>query len=241
MKHLGIVLGLSVFYGGLAYLASGQWLLGVLVFLVFFLVLYFLVSPLFAQYEIKTRKHHECFRFVNGFLVSLAVTSSPEEAYASALSGMGGELNDLGRSLEKESIPSRLHYLGRYFEEGYYPMFLSIYQLYSEQGGDLLTMAEPLLKETTRAEESANSLAKESRKKLGEFATLWLMGALIMGFVRYGLSSFFDRLSQSLPYLLTCSVYFAVCLASFTVFSLSWTHEKIAWRSLFHAHQKVQK
>jgi uncharacterized membrane protein YfcA len=237
MKELGCVLGLAVFYGGLAYLVSEQWLAAVGVFLVFFLVLCFFVRPLYERSAIKTRKRHECFRFVNGFLVSLAVTSSPEEAYASALSGTSKELSDLSDSLAKETVSSRLHYLSQYFLEGYYPMFLSIFALYSEQGGDLLTMAEPLLKETTRAEESANSLAKESRKKLGEFATLWLMGALIMGFLRYGLSSFYDRLANSLPYLLTTLSYFLVCLTSFVVFSLAWTHEKIDWRFSWHVQK----
>jgi hypothetical protein len=109
-------------------------------------------------------------------------------------------------------------------------MFLSIYRLYQTQGGDVLVLAEPLLKEITLEEASGDALEKIRWRNLFNFASLWAMSYLVLGFTRWGLSNFYSLLASSTSYLATEMVYFALVLVGFVLFAKRLTGEKISFQ-----------
>lgn len=222
-----ITITLSLVYGALAFLVTWNLYLGVAVFAIFALTGVIVISPMIVAYAVKTRKRHEAYRFVNGFLITLSVTKSPQKAFESGIGSDIGELSAIAATVEHCSIDERLDYLRSYFLEPYYPMFVSIFHLYEEQGGDPLKLGESLLKEATRSEQNDNAKAKESLSQLVEFVSLWLMSALIIVFVRVCLRTFYETLAKNFLYLGCAMAYFVIALCSFVLFASSFTEEKL--------------
>jgi hypothetical protein len=238
VKQTIFSLAISVFFAALCYLVTANWVLCILVLALFLLAFIFLVVPLGDRYQEKCRKRHEAYRFVNSFVISLSVSNSSLESYRGALEGAPSDLRELDRALASLSVDERISYLESYFEVPFYRMFVSVYRLYLEQGGDVLELADSLLKEITRAEESGSALEKKNRKKLLEFSTLWLMSCLIMGFLRFGLATFYDLLIDNIPYQLAALSFFLLAGVSFVIFAIFYTGEKPFQRRK-HLEKKV--
>jgi hypothetical protein len=227
MKHLLLALAISLVHGFLAYFMSSSLFLGILTGIIYLFTFFIGIVPCFTQFDKKEKKRHEAYHFVNSFIISLSVSNSPETAFNNATNGIEDEeLNKLLDHLSSFSIKEKLDYLGSYFNIPYYPMFLSIYQLSIEQGGDLLKLADPLLKEITRSEESGNESFKESSRRFMQFVSLWFMSSLILVFLRFGLKSFYETLVASKAFLITAMAYFIFALISFLIFSFAYTGER---------------
>jgi hypothetical protein len=218
-----VALSVSLFYGGLAFIVTWNYLLGLAVFAFYVLAASICVIPSFIRYGEKEKKRHEAYRFVNSFLITLSVTKSPEKAYEGAISGAEGELALVAKSIAGYTVEEKIEYLKNYFLEPYFPMFVSVFRLYEEQGGDPLTLGEPLLKEATRSETSDNAKAKESLSQLVEFLSLWIMSALIIVFVRVCLRTFYSQLVNNWLYLGCALAYFFLALVSFVYYSSVYT------------------
>lgn len=233
-KLLIFSVALSLFFGSLAFLVAWNFYIALAVFVLFFLTFDFLISPLIEAYAAKERKRHEAYRFVNGFLITLSVTLSPENAYASATGEAKGELSELVSRLSSSSVDERLEYLKGYFLESYYAMFVSVFHLYEEQGGDVLSLSESLLKETARKEEEGDALQKESIRKLVEFVSLWLLSVVIIVFVRICLRTFYGSLVRNPLYLGCLGLYFLIAIVSFVLFTSVFTAEKVSVKGGLH-------
>lgn len=230
MKYYLLAIVLSFVYGVLAYFVSTYLAIGLGVGILFALLLLFLVVPLVQRYNEKERKRHECYHFINTFIISLSVSQSGESALEAAALDMNGEEKNIYEALGNLSVEEKIGYFANYFTGTSYAMFLSIFRLYESQGGEVLELAEPLLKETTLEEEKGDALAKIRRKNLLQFVSLWGMSGLVLAFTRYGLSSFYGLLAKSVPYLATQLAYFVLALISFVLFARSYTGEKISFQ-----------
>jgi hypothetical protein len=129
-------------------------------------------------------------------------SSSPEEAYDSAVLGTQGEEASFLASLQGIGVEEKLENLKAYFLEPYYPMFVSLFHLYEEVGGDVISLAEPLLSEATRKESAGDALDKIRVRYVGQFIALWLLSGAVLVSVRIGLAGFYAELSRSPVYLL---------------------------------------
>ncbi|MCH3909923.1 MAG: hypothetical protein LKF75_03000 [Bacilli bacterium] len=217
---------ISLLFGGLAYAISSHLYIGIGIFLLYSIVFIVVFAPMLKKFQAKERKRHECYRFVNGFIVSLSVSGSLDDAYQSATLGAVDEEESLLKAISNLSVNERIDYLASYFVEPYYRMFLSIISLYLDQGGDLLDLAEPLIKEVGHNEIFKDEIHDVKIRYLGQFISLWFMSALVLLFVRIGLNGFYDSLSKSLPYLLTSVAYFLIAIASFAYFIFLFSEEK---------------
>jgi hypothetical protein len=226
MKYYGYGVGVSLLAAALSYFVSTHLLFGGIVLAMFLLGFSFLIVPQILRRKERERKRHECYRFVNSFLISLSVTSSPEQAFFSSTQDAVGEEKLVIDSIETLLPVEKVSYLIDYYEESYYPMFLSILRLFLDQGGDLLTLAEPLLKEMTCYEGNENAIDQCKQRFLIQFLTLWFMSALVLTFIRVGLSSFYDRLAFSFPFQVTLFAYFAVALFSLILFFVAMNGER---------------
>jgi hypothetical protein len=230
MKYSFGALGLVLIYGFLAYAVSTYLYIGLAVGALFGLILIVFVVPLVLRYEEKERKRHECYRFINTFVISLSVSQSGESALEAASLDMKGEEKSIYDALGPLSIEEKIGYFANYFPGTSYAMFLSIFRLFESQGGEVLELAEPLLKEITLEEGKGDALSKIRRKNLVSFASLWGMSCLVLAFTRFGLANFYSLLARSIPYLVTQLAYFALALLSFVLFAVSYTGEKISFQ-----------
>src|SRR5574344_1186843 len=230
MKYYLAALILSLLYGFLGYFVSTSLYVGLGIGAIFALVLLVFSAPVHIRHDEKERKRHECYHFLNTFIISLSVTQSGERSLEATALDMKGEEKSIYDAVETLSLDERIGYFANYFSSPSYAMFLSIYRLYESQGGDVLVLAEPLLKEITLEEESGDALEKIRKKNLVQFAVLWAMSYLVVAFTRWGLSNFYALLSVSIPYLLTAMVYFVIALVAFVLFALRSTQEKITFQ-----------
>jgi hypothetical protein len=223
MKYYIFAILLAFLYGLLGYFVTTSLYLGLGIGAIFALALCFLVVPLVLHQDEKERKRHECYRFLNTFIISLSVSQSGERALEAASVDMKGEEKDIFDAIDALSIEEKLGYFANYFEDTSYAMFLSIFRLFESQGGDVLELAEPLLKEITLQEENGDALVQIRKRNLVQFASLWGMSYLVLGFTRWGLNNFYGILASSIPYVATEMVYFAVALVAIVLFAQRYT------------------
>ena len=231
---------ISVVYGVIAYFLLNSIIMGVVIALIFELVLVFLVRPMVSEYVVRTRRRHECYQFVYSFIVSLSSLNSGEGAYQSALEGATGEEKEISDALYQYSTREKLSYLANYFQEDYYKMFLSIYEIWEEQGGEVLDLASPLLNEVAEVEKNENKKDKVKMNNLVQFATLWGLSALILMAIRFGLSMFYEELSDSWLYLILSILYFLLVLGSSLYLALTYTGGKLKFEWRFKHASKTK-
>lgn len=219
MKYYAISIAVALLSAGLAYYVSLSWICALAIFAFFVLLFSFWIIPVLSKFVQKERKRHECYRFVNSFIITLSVTSSYEEAFKSASEGSEKEEAALLAAIDLMSVSEKLSYLSNYFEESYYPMFVSVLKLYEEQGGDLLDLAEPLLSDVTDEESGGDAVGKIRTRYLVQYIALWLLANLVLVCVRLGLSGFYEELVASPAYLATSMIFFALEAGSLAFFA----------------------
>lgn len=216
----------SLLLGGLGYLCSDKWPIGVGVGAVSLLCCLFLYRPMLSRFGSRSRLRHECYLFLHRYLITLSVTHSLEKAYASASEGFGSEFKTHNGAMEVMNAKEKTDYLAGYFHSDTYKMFLSLLQLYLDRGGDVLKLSGELMSEASHEEETAQSYEKEAKRKLVSYLFLWLVSIAILTFLRFGLSSFFLSLSSSYVYLGSIAVFFAFFLFSVYLFLRHYTGER---------------
>ncbi|MCI1244440.1 MAG: hypothetical protein LKG11_00560 [Bacilli bacterium] len=235
IKLLAASFSVSLLNGVLAYLVTWSLPIGIGVGVLFLVVLSLLLAPMIEGHFVKERKRRECYRFVNGFFITLSVSKAPERAFEAGLSGASPSLSALASSVEKDPIEERIDCLKSYFGEPYFATFANLFKIYEEQGGDPLTIGKGLLEEATRIEKEAEAKKKEGLGCLAEFLSLWLMSGLIILFVRICLRSYRDVLMANPLYLSLTVLYFAIALVSFLLFGAIFTGEPLFAKRKRHA------
>lgn len=219
-------IAISVYFGAVAGLITNDVIIGVLIGALFLIVLLAFVSRMVKAHAEKTRKKHETYRFINSFIVSLSVTQSLDQAFEDAGMETSGEEKTLIESTSNMPSAERLDYLKGYFQNDLYDVFTSIIDLYAEQGGDIIALSSNLLKEASLEEGKQIQKEAVARKALLQHGTLWFLSTIILAFLRYGLSSFYEELSASLPFTLLALAYFLIALSGIFVFAMIYTGEK---------------
>lgn len=220
---LVIFLLLSLGLGGLAYFVTSSLLIAVVIALGFLVVFLFLVFPSIKKFQNLQQKQHECYLFVNSFLITLSVCQSIEKSYESAIQNVTSGLKETTDAIAHLGPKQRIDYLSNYFEMPIYDMFLSVLNIYLEQGGDILKLSKTLMEELTRIEETQISLSKNALSVLLQWIVLWAMSFAILGFARFGLNSFYSYLVSSPTYILVSVLYFVLLAFSIVVFTAKYT------------------
>ena len=123
-------------------------------------------------------------------------------------------------NIEAFSQKDKLDHINKYFRFHVFSLFVDLINIYEEQGGNILEMSHYLLEETRLIEEYISSSKNVTKKKMVEFAILWLLTLGIMVFMRFALSQFFNVIAKQLFYpigiLFIClfcllSIHIAIC------------------------------
>lgn len=217
---IGVLIAISLIFGIVSYLMLSNIIISIFITLAYVLVSLFVLRPMIEEYIATNRKRHECYRFVYSFIVSLSTTNSSESSFELAMQDSVGEEKEIVNAISEFSIGEKLQYLATYYLEDYYQMFLSIYSIYEEQGGNVLSLAEPLLNEVAQVEKSENAKDKIRMNYVIQFLTLWGMSLLILVSVRFGLSSFYKDISNSLSFVLLALLYFVLFIGGTVYFAM---------------------
>lgn len=223
---------LSITSGFLAFYVTTFYWIGLGIGFLNLLICVGLISPLFKKKEARKRREVQAFQFINRFSITLNSSKSVEQAYQSALEGIvDPKIREVSARIEGLSILEKVRYYGDYFQVSFYDVFISIYAMYEETGGDFLVIADPLLKEMNQEVDYQNRDQKESLKKLMEFISLWALSCFIVAFLRIGLKSLYPYLVKSPSFLALTILFFVLFTISFLLFSSFYTGEKISFYS----------
>lgn len=239
-KYLFITL-ISLFFGTLCFLLMNSILYSLIVFVLFAASL-FVGDFFFIRRRMeKEKKDHECFFFTRSFLLSLIASNSYDEAYKAAESNASKELLLVLGTFKERTTKEKIYCIYDYFKTDEYRLFLSILDLYETEGGDIALLSDPYLMDATQKEKDLIRKEGAKRKSFIEFSSLLFMGSLIIGFLRYGLSSFYEELLGSFPYMICSLLYFV--FTAFTVFMYCKNYSEIGFKEAFRKDKngKIKK
>lgn len=209
---VGIIVSLA--FAGLIYIASENIFSCLAIFLVTVLFFVFLVRRRIDKYHEKTRRYHQCYHFINNYLISLSIkgslTAALESSYNTADEGTK-EIIDSIKELDEEE---KIQYLAKFFKFDLYHLFLDTVSLWNEQGGDILSMSQYLMNQVRLKEEYILTCESAHRSKLMEFIVLWSIALAILGALRFALSQFFSYISHTIFYQIAVVTIFLFVLLS---------------------------
>ncbi len=213
-----LLLSFSLILGVMAWVGTDHLWISLGFVAVSLLDCFFYWDPKFERRETTNLKKHECFQFVNSFIIALSVKKTLGNAYQTIVQQTTGGLADELRGNQHLNTSEALECLMSYFGTPSYALFLNIIRLYEQQGGDILLMGEFLVHEVRREEEKLTLTEVMVRRKLTNFVVLWMMTLVILLFCRFGISSFYHQMLGNPIFILMMVVFLGFLLVSFHVF-----------------------
>ncbi len=210
---IGIIV--STILGVASFMASNNFIIAIIILALSIVYFLFIAKPMLRKYETKVKRFDECYHFINTFIVSLSVKGSVTASYESAIQIMGSDFINAIENVEAFSQKDKLEHINKYFRFHVFSLFVDLINIFEEQGGNILEMSHYLLEEARLTEEYISSSKSITKKKLTEFAILWLLTIGIMVFMRFALSQFFNTISKQIFYPIGI---LAICL--FCLFSI---------------------
>lgn len=215
MKNAFLVaLIVSLVTGGLAYLSSDNYIIALAVTAIYLLYYVIFARKKIKVYIEKNNRIHYCYQFINSFVITMSVKDSLEDSFMNATQGATGEYEQTVKELVDLTPMDKVNYLRKYFNLAVYKMFINVLDIYQEEGGNLLTMSDSLIQETTRIEDTLNKTNNSIKKIALEFGVLWIISLGVLVFLRFGVSDFYQTMLKSIPFLVTLILFFVLFLVS---------------------------
>ena len=129
---VGIIV--SMVFAGITFIATQNIFssIGILfIFLAFFVLI---ARRLINNSQQKIHRYHECYQFINSFIISLNVKGSLSSAMESAYNTSYGGTKEIIDSIKELSEEEKLSYLIKYFKFDLYRLFTDTVFLWNEQG-----------------------------------------------------------------------------------------------------------
>ena len=209
---LGVIVSFA--FAGLIFIASENVISTISIFLITLLFFVLLIKRRIDKYQEKTRRYHQCYQFINSYLISLSIKGSlsaaRESSYGTADKGTR-EVIDSIKDLDEEE---KLSYLSKYFKFDLYHLFVDTIKVWREQGGDILTMSQYLINQVRLKEEYLLFCESAHRSKLIEFFVLWGITLTILTSLRFALSQFYTRIIHAMFFQIAVVVLFLFVLLS---------------------------
>lgn len=205
---LSIILGFVSFYATSNVFIGGGVLIVAILF--YFLVLY----KILQKYILKMNRIHECYLFINNFLITLSIKESLTAAFEATTNSISEEFYEYVLSIDDLNPQEKLLYLSKYFTFHIYRIFADIVLLWQEEGGKILDMSSHITNEMREIEEYATYSKSISKRKSLEIGTLWLFSLAIVVVLRLSLSDIFSGLLSNPIYLISVPALMLVFLFS---------------------------
>lgn len=235
-KYIVFVI-ISILMGLIAYISLDNYFIAIGVLMVYIVMGIFIFTPMLNKHELKTKKFHECYHFINNFTISLSIKKSIKGALESTVNSMPNEFIDVFNSLENISDREKLSYLSTYFNFNVYRIFLQIVDLWEEDGGDIFQMSKYLLGEIRNNEEYISKTDSMAAHKYVEVGVLWGFCMLIVIILRFSLADFYSKIKTQLLYIIALSVLFLFVL--FTIYLLIYKGTKLKIKEYQHEEKNA--
>lgn len=206
---IAIILGAVSFYAtNNAFVGGGVLIAGIL--------FYFLLiqKPLNKHFN-KVSRIHDCYLFINNFLVTLSIKESLNSSFEATGEVIGEEYKAYIEGVSQLTPEEKLIYLKKYFNFHIFHLFVDIVLLWMEEGGNILDMSSHITNEMRMIEEYINYCQSISRRKAVEIGILWLFSLAIVIVLRVSLATFYSSLLNQPIYLVSILVLMAVTMISF--------------------------
>ena len=166
----------------------------------------------------KSQRFHECYTFINNFIISLSIKNTVEGSFTSTLESMNPHFKKEVEGLEHLSGLEKLTYLSKYFTFDIYKLFLNIVSLYEEQGGNILSMSSLLTEQSRYQEQYLNKNSVLAKRKIIEFSTLWLFSISILIVLKFVLGQFYNTIFSQLIFQVLIGLMFVIVVISIHIF-----------------------
>ena len=213
---VGIVV--SIILAAVTFIATQNLIFTLLIFLISSIFFILVVNKSMKRNQMKTHRYHQCFQFINSFIVSLNVTGSMNAAFQRAYETTDEDTKEIIESIKDLNEQEKLSYLIKYFKFDLYRLFVDVINLWNEEGGDIIKMSQYLINQARLKEQYLVNCEIIHRQKTVEFVVLWVITLAILGILRFALSQFFSHIRGSLFYQI--SVFVIVLFAIFSVYIL---------------------
>ena len=195
---VGIIV--SLVFAGITFIASQNIFSSIAILLIFTMFFVLVARRLFNNSQQKIHRYHECYQFINTFVISLNVKGSLSSALESAYNTSDSGTKEIIDSIKELNEEERISYLIKYFKFDLYRLFVDTVSLWNEQGGDIIKMSHHLIEQVRLKEEYLLSCQSINKNKSVEFIALWSIALMILAALRFALSQFFTRISQTIFY-----------------------------------------
>ena len=209
---VGIIV--SLVFAGVTFIASQNIFSTIAIFLIFSAFFVLIARRLINNSQQKIHRYHECYQFINSFIISLNVKGSLSSAMESAYNTSDGGTKEIIDSIKELSEEEKLSYLIKYFKFDLYRLFTDTVFLWNEQGGDIIKMSHHLVEQVRLKEEYVLACQSINKSKSVEFIVLWSIALMILVALRFALSQFFVRISQTIFYQIAIVVTMLFSLVS---------------------------
>ena len=213
---LGIIV--SFVFAGVTFIASQNIFSSLIILAVYTAFFVLIARRQINKNEQKIHRYHQCFQFINSYLISLNVKGSLNAAMESSYETADEGTKEIIDSIKELSEQEKLSYLTKYFKFDLYHLFVDTISLWSEQGGDILKMSHHLVDQVRLKEEYLLTCESLNKSKTVEFVVLWAIALVILAALRFALSQFFDRISKTIVY--QVSVVVVILFALFSIYIL---------------------
>ena len=236
-KYLTIFIIIALTASGVSYLVSENIFITIGVFVIYAISSYVLFIPKLVKYEKVIQRFHECYHFINNFIISLSIKKTIGLALENVSLSMNTSFQEMFSSLQDMSDEEKIKYLnGNYFPFHLYQLFIQVISLYQEQGGDILKMSKYLLSDLRYNEEYVSKVQGQGVRKCVEIGVLWLICFAILGFVRFALKDFYASLKQQTIFIVSIALFMVFVLFSIYVLVNRSTNIKLKG---YNPHEKI--
>ena len=236
-KYLAIFIIIALTASGVSYLVSENIFITIGVFVIYAISSYVLFIPKLVKYEKVIQRFHECYHFINNFIISLSIKKTIGLALENVSLSMNTSFQEMFSSLQDMSDEEKIKYLnGNYFPFHLYQLFIQVISLYQEQGGDILKMSKYLLSDLRYNEEYVSKVQGQGVRKCVEIGVLWLICFAILGFVRFALKDFYASLKQQTIFIVSIALFMVFVLFSIYVLVNRSTNIKLKG---YNPHEKI--
>lgn len=211
-KHFFLFFIISLIIALISYLAMENIFISIGILAIYLLTSVLVLIPLIKNYQIKIKKFHECYHFINNFIISLSIKKSIPGALETTVASMPGEFTDFFSGIPDGSDNEKLKYLTTYFEYYDYQLFLQILELWQEEGGEIIEMSKYLISDVRSGEEYLSKTENIVSSKYVEIGILWTITMAIIVLLKYSLGEFYKKVQTQLIFIIPITIIFIFLL-----------------------------
>ena len=214
MNYILVGIIVSFVLSGISFITTQNIFLSLSIFLISTVFFVFVVNRKMKKNQLKIHRYHQCFHFINSFIISLNVKGSMSAAIQSGYETTDEDTKALIDSIKELNEDEKIMYLSKHFKFDLYRLFVDTINLWNEEGGDILKMSQYLINQVRLKEQYLITCETIHRQKTIEFIVLWTISLAILAALRFALSQFFDRIRQTFFYQVAVGVIILFVLIS---------------------------